>query len=198
MVKKKSKLKKRENISNKSSFRNEIFIGVRYLILITLGINLSLFYKILTPLTVFVSGTILNLFYNLTISGTEIIISSSICTSIIEIIPACVAGSAYLLLLILNLSMSMEIKKRIKSLLFILLGFFVFNILRIIILSVLFVNKIKYFEELHLFLWFFLSTLFVILIWFLSVKLFKIKGTPFYSDLRYLYNKSILNSRKIK
>jgi energy-coupling factor transporter transmembrane protein EcfT len=92
----------------------------------------------------------------------------------------------------------MEIKKRIKSLLFILLGFFVFNILRIIILSVLFVNKIKYFEELHLFLWFFLSTLFVILIWFLSVKLFKIKGTPFYSDLRYLYNKSILNSRKIK
>ena len=41
-------------------------------------------------------------------------------------------------------------------------------------------------------LWYLGSTLFVIGIWFIEVKLFKIKEIPIYSDIKFLY----LNLRK--
>jgi exosortase/archaeosortase family protein len=105
----------------------------------------------------------------------------------IEIIGACIAGSAYSLLLILNLSVpNIKIKQRIKLLLFSFSSLLIINILRIFILSVLFVQGISFFDITHKLFWYAGSTIFVVAIWFTGIKLFKIKEIPFYSDIKYL------------
>jgi exosortase/archaeosortase family protein len=171
-------MKKRES-SNKKS----IFIILRYLILLILGLNLYLIYKIFTPLTVYSVSFLLKLIYPIIVSGTMILINQIIT---IEIIPACVAGSAYLLLLMLNLFVEMPIKKRIYSILLSLGLLFILNILRIFILTILLVNEFQYFDLTHKLVWYVLSTIFVIGIWFLVVKLFSIKKIPVYSDIKYI------------
>jgi hypothetical protein len=71
--------------------------------------------------------------------------------------------------------------KRIYLLAFLFGSLLIFNTLRIVVLSM--VSKVDLFDEIHLFLWYFVSTIFVVLLWFLAVKLFNIKSIPFYSDL---------------
>ena len=171
-------MKKRES-SNKKS----IFIILRYLILLIIGLNLYLIYKIFTPLTIYSVSFLLKLIYPIIVSGTMIFINQVIT---IEIIPACVAGSAYLLLLILNLFVEMRIRQRIYSILFSLGLLFILNVLRIFILAILLVNEFQYFDLTHKLFWYVLSTIFVIGIWFLVVKLFSIKKIPIYSDVKYI------------
>tara|TARA_Y100000310_G_C20652730_1_gene800337 strand:+ start:1221 stop:1742 length:522 start_codon:yes stop_codon:yes gene_type:complete len=159
-----------------------LFMISRYVLLLILALSLSLFYKILTPLTTNFSAFLLNIFYQVSVSGDLINVSGIL----IKIIPACVAGSAYLLLLILNLTLPMKLKTRIYTILFSLITLFVLNILRIVFLTILLVNDFKFFDFTHKLFWYVLSTIFVVGIWFLTAYIFKIKQIPIYTDLKPL------------
>ena len=158
-------------------------ILLRYIILLVISSITAftgVFYRILLPLTIHFSGFLLGLFYNNIVKNEFILVGSSA----IEIIPACVAVSAYLLLTILNLTTPMRGKKRTYSLLFSLGLLFVINVLRIFILSVLLINESSGFDVIHEISWYGLNALIVVGIWFLTVYLFKIKNIPVYSDIR--------------
>ncbi len=107
----------------------------------------------------------------------------------IEIIEACVAGSAYYLMLIFNLSIpDIKIKKRLLLLLFSFSLFFIVNTIRIVGSSALLISGTNWFDFAHMLFWYAGSIVFVVGIWFLSVKLFKIKEIPFYTDIRNLFS----------
>ena len=162
---------------------NPINLILRYALLLLLGLgNLYIIYTIFTPLTIYPVFWILNIFYNPILSNTTITLSNKV----IELIPACIAGSAYYFLLILNLSTPMKIKQRTQSLIFLLTSFLILNILRISILSIFFINSLSFFDISHKIAWYSISTLFVVAIWFTSVKIFSIKQIPIYSDLKQL------------
>lgn len=154
-------------------------IFFRYFILLILAIIFPWFYFILSPITIFFSGFVLQIFIGARVVENLIIFDGKS----VVIVFACVALYAYLLLLILNLSVKMDYKKRVYSILFSVLALFIANVFRIVILSLMYFYDF-YFEFYHQFFWTFLSTVFVIIIWFSIVKLFKIKEIPFYSDLR--------------
>jgi exosortase/archaeosortase family protein len=160
---------------------------VRYVLLILLALpNLWIFYFIFTPLTVYPMYFLLNLFYDVSLmAGNILLVNREIP---IEFIRACIAGSAYYLLLILNLATpGIKLRKRINMLLFAFGIFLFFNILRIFILAFLAISGSSFFDVTHRLFWYSLSTIFVVAIWFAEVKLFKIKEIPFYSDLKFLY-----------
>jgi len=165
----------------KKQDKTTLFLLLRYLILLVLVFNSYLIYKILTPITIYLTAKILDLFYTISILGIQIMINQ---VKTINITAACVAGSAYLLVLILNLFVAMKPKQRIYSILLSTALLLIFNVLRIVILAILFVNDFKYFHLTHKLIWYFLSTIFVVGIWFLTIKLFKIKQIPIVSDLK--------------
>src|SRR3989344_6913817 len=101
---------------------------IRYIITAVLGIFLPIFYITFTPLTIYPVYWILNLFYPVVLIGNTLIIQ----TTKITLIPACIAGSAYYLLLILNLLTPMKLIIRIKALFFSFLALLLLNILRIV------------------------------------------------------------------
>ena len=161
-------------------------ILIRYSLLIVLAIpNLWLFYAVFTPLTAYPVFALLNLLYDaLLISGKIILINRTIP---IELIQACIAGAAYYLLLILNLSTrEIKLKTRVKMIAFSFLAFLLVTILRIFILSIIAVSGSSFFDLTHIVFWYGLSTIFVVAIWFAEVKLFRIKTIPFYSDIKFL------------
>ncbi len=164
-----------------------INIFLRYITLAVLGLNnLFIFYFIFTPITIFTSYFILNLFDPITIlvkSANTIIFKDFT----IKIIPACVAGAAYYLLLILNLTTPMKKRKRVNSLIFLILSFFILNIIRIVAFTLLASGGFKYFDLAHKTTWYFGSTVMLIIIWFANVKIFKIKEIPVYIDLKNIY-----------
>ena len=125
---------------------------------------------------------ILSLFYDVSLSGIQLTIGNNI----IELVQACIAGAAYYLLLILNLSTPMEGKKRFYSLFYMFFLLLALNIVRIVILSVLFINNSGSFDFTHRFLWYGLSTVFVVVLWFSTVRVFSIKKIPLYSDFTKL------------
>ena len=159
------------------------FIFLRYLVLLGLVFSLGLIYKIFTPLTIYPVAGLLKLFYKQVLINKTIISIAG--RGIIELIPACIAGSAYLLLLILNLSVSMKLKQRIYSILISFALLLALNIFRIFFLSIMYINGNLFFNITHKLFWYGLSTLFVVGIWFLIVKIFSIKEIPVYSDLKY-------------
>ena len=170
--------------------KNPLKIFIRYLIIILIAIpNLFVFYFIFTPATIYPVFGAFKILFN------EVLLNSNIFQInrefFIEIIPACIAGSAYYLLFVLNLSTpKIKIKKRIKMILFSFAFLLILNILRILILSLIFVYSSatsNLFDITHKLFWYFGTTIFVVLIWFIEVKTFKIKEIPIYSDIKYLY-----------
>ncbi len=156
---------------------------LRYAIILAVSIpNLYLFYLIFFPLTIYTSYFFFDLFFDAILSGNSIFISNHFK---IVFIDACVAGSAYFLLFILNLS-TPKIKHRGKSILFLFSCFFLLNIIRIFFLGLMYVNSSIFFDTVHKLTWWLGSTIFLVGIWFANVKLFKIKEIPFYSDFKYL------------
>ena len=116
-------MKKSKSKSSKTIYS----ILFRYLILlIIVALGLPLIYAIFTPLTINFTALILDIFYEITVNKDIIIINT---TTLISIINACVAGSAYLLLLILNLTIRMKTNLRIKSILYSFTLLFILNIL---------------------------------------------------------------------
>ena len=160
-------------------------ILTRYIILILIAIpGIYFFHFIFTPLTLYPVYFILSLFYDVSLAGSTIMIAENFP---IEIIGACIAGSAYHLLLILNLATpNIKVAKRIKMIFISFLILLIINLLRIIILSVMFVENSPGLDTTHKILWYLGSTVFVVGIWFWQVKYFKIKQIPFYSDMLFL------------
>jgi hypothetical protein len=66
---------------------------------------------------------------------------------------------------------------------------------RIFFLGILYIYGSPFFDLLHKILWYFGSVFLTVGIWFLEVYLFKIKEIPFYSDLKFLYKKSIFGKK---
>lgn len=170
--------------------RKELFsLITRYIVMIFLGLfNLALIYFIFTPLTVYPVYFILS-----KLNDSTILISLKPIPAILfkgyiaQIINACVAGSAYYLLLVLNLSTLMDLKKRIKSLSFVFISFLVINIIRIVTFALLVPKGYHYFDAAHELSWYFGSSIMLIIIWFSSVLIFKIREVPVYSDLKSIY-----------
>jgi len=166
-------------------------ILIRYLILVLIALpGFGLFYLAFTWATIYPVYFLLGLFFEVSLTGTTINIAS--CFPI-EVIGACVGGGAYFLLLFLNISLP-EIKfpKRIKMIAFAFASFLIINILRIFLLSLMYYSSSPFLEILHKFFWYIGSVLFVVGIWFVEVKIFKLKQVPIYSDLKFLYSKSSL------
>lgn len=165
---------------------------IRYSVILCLGFgNLFIFYWLFTPLTFYPVYYIISIFYPVSASIPDIVINNNI---IITLIDACIAGSAYYLLIILNLSVKMPLKKRVFSLLYSISTLLAINILRIFFMAVLLVNQASFFDLTHKVFWYFLSTIFVVLIWFSEVKFLKIKDIPVYSDIKELIK--IIKSEK--
>ena len=160
---------------------------IRYILLILVAVpNLWIFYHFFAPITKYSVYFLLSLFSKSTSLAGDIITISG-CFPI-AIIGACVGGSAYYLLLVLNLSTrEIDFTKRIKLILIAFSSFFLLNVLRIFILSLLFVSESPFFDITHNLFWYTLSTIFVVGIWFAEVKLFRIKNIPFYSDLKFIF-----------
>ncbi len=175
----KKKINKKEN---KKSFIYSIFI--RYIILVLVALpNFWIFYFLFTPLTVYPVYILLNIFFDVILSSNVIFFANIV--SPIEIVDACVAGSAYYLLLIFNLSIpNIDFSKRLKMISFAFGSFLIINILRIVILSAIFVLKPDMFDITHKLSWYLGSIILVVGIWFLEVKKFNIKEIPFYSDVK--------------
>ena len=174
--------------------KNLIDIAVRYFILLAIGIiGNQFFYSIFSYITIQPVFLLLSIFYNPALISSVIIINNLP----IEIIGACVAGSAYYLLLILNLSVpNIKFERRVLILLFSFSLLLLVNILRIFLLSIIYVNQWSFFDITHELFWYAGSILFVVGIWFLSVFVFKIKEIPFYSDIKNLLNSSVKKRKK--
>jgi exosortase/archaeosortase family protein len=158
-------------------------IFYRYVLLLAIVLISSfsnIFYEFFLRLTIYPVSWLLDFFYSSSVFKSIIFVNSYS----IELIPACIAVSAYLLLLILNITLSMPIKKRIYSIIFSFFLLLALNILRIFIFSLLLINNYKYFNQLHEFFWYFLSIILVIGIWFLTAYVFKIKNIPIYTDIK--------------
>src|SRR3989338_2593354 len=155
-------------------------IVLRYLILVLVAFpNLWIFYFIL------------KLFFDVSLMSNFIVINKILT---VEIISACIAGAAYYFLLVLNLSTpKIDFKHRASIIIFSFTTLLILNIFRILILILIARGGTSFFGLTHEIFWYGLSTVFVIVIWFSSVRIFRVKEIPFYSDLKYLYKKSHLN-----
>ena len=169
--------------------RTEAFsLAFRYGILLVVGVaNLilgdsGLFYTLFTPITIDPVFYFLNIIYEgVTVFGTDTVFLGGYYATII---PACVAGSAYYLLLILNMTTPMSVKKRISCLIFVFALFLAMNIARIVLFGTLLSKGYQYFDVAHLAMWYFGSTILVAFIWFSAIFLFKIKEAPVFTDVQ--------------
>lgn len=169
-------------------------IALRYVMILTLGINnFYIISKIITPLTIHITRTTLNIFTPTTL--TQNIIQTQ--TTTIQLIPACIAISAYYLLIFLLLATpNIQIKTRIYTILTATLSLLILNTTRILILIPL--TQTQSFATIHWATWHIFSTTLVAAIYITTIKLYKIKSTPIYSDLKYLKSQIKKPKRKIK
>lgn len=171
-------------MKKRREYKAFFYLFLRYLLLIFFASgNFWLLYSIFTPLTAYSAFFLLSLFLKTSLSGNILSINGFE----IKLIEACIAGSAYYLLLILNLSTPIKLKKRIFSMLFSLSLFLLINILRIFSFSLLFVSSFPIFNLTHLIFWYSLSGIIVFLVWLFTIKLFHITKIPIYTDLKFLY-----------
>lgn len=172
----------------KKDSRKFLSIIVRYLILVFVAIpGFDIFYFVFLPLTKYPVFYFLSLFYDAVLVSHVIFIGQKA----IEIVGACVAGSAYYFLLILNLSTpNIKIHRRINMILLTFFSFLLINVIRIIVLSLMYLNNSPLFDVVHKIFWYLGSTVIVVLLWFISVRIFKIDGIPFYSDLKKIYSET--------
>jgi len=175
--------KKREKKEKKEK---KIFgILLRYFVLILFGFFIKIFYSVFTPSTIFFLKKTISIFSYVLVKDNIFLIITKNKFLEIEIIPACIAGSAYYLLLALNLLTPMKTKKRFLFIFVSFLLFFSFNLLRLFLLISLELKGIETFFY-HKLLWYLGSTMFVFFIWLINIKIFKIREIPFVNDFMYL------------
>src|SRR3989344_3060397 len=101
----------------KKEHLHSIEIAIRYFLIIISAVpNFWIFYLIFTPLTVYISYFIFQIFFDANVLRNIIILNNSVP---IELIESCIAGAAYYLLFVLNMSVpNIKIKKRLLMILF--------------------------------------------------------------------------------
>ena len=171
-------------------YTSKLVIRLSLIILVTLFYGYYL--DFLRPITLYLSVISMNLIGYNTIADLEMarfIIQTSEVYGVINLIPACIAVSAYyLLFLLVSFTKDLSLKKSLKIFFSGFLILLLANVLRIIFLTLVRIKFGKYwFDALHLGMWYFVSGIFVALTWVFLVKKFKIKEVPFYSDFKYLY-----------
>jgi len=173
-------MKKKKKQKNKTKITNII---TRYAFLLLLSAkNLFVFYFIFTPLTIYPVAFFLGLFYSVKIYGIFLFVN----THAIEIIESCIAGSAYFLLFLLNLATpNINFLRRIKIFIFDFALLLILNIARIFILTIMFIKGSVAFDITHFVFWHLLSVIFVFCIWLLTIKVFRVREIPFWSDILY-------------
>jgi len=104
-------------------------------------------------------------------------------TLVVELIPACVAGAAYYLLLILTLATAqITLSTRLRIIATSFTALFLLNTLRILILIPL--TGTEYFYEIHWLFWNLVSTIFVVGIWIWVTRRYRVRTIPVVSDFR--------------
>jgi len=173
---------------------DKLSIGMilRYLLIVIAGMfNLYIFYAIFTPLTLNLSVLGLSFFGEVIKLNNAFLFDGKL----IQLVEACIAGSAYYLLFVLSMSVrAVSVIKRVGVILFLFLSLLIFNVARIVFFSM--ITDSALFEELHLLTWYLISLLFVIGIWFLSVKIFKIKSIPIVDDFKFLLKQTKSKKRR--
>tara|TARA_Y100000310_G_scaffold164115_1_gene163946 strand:+ start:253 stop:786 length:534 start_codon:yes stop_codon:yes gene_type:complete len=170
-----------------------VSIFIRYISIVLLGLgNLVLIYRVFTPLTVYPTLFILNALYGASLVASNVISFNGI---EIELVTSCIAGAAYFLLIALNLATPMPSKTRLRSILFLVFTFLILNIFRILFFASLFNQGYTYFDLTHQATWYLGSTIFVILLWFVNIRIFKIKSIPIASDFKFIHSKIRKNKK---
>ncbi len=165
----------------------------RYDLLLILSLTQYwLLYEIFTPLTLYPLLWILQLFTSASLLPLTATIETS--QAMFSLVPACIGGSAYYLLCILNLTTPMTLAQRWKSLLFVIGTFFILNLVRLLIFAYMFTESFPFTSELHIIVWYVLSVILVVGIWFFNVYLFKIKNLPLVDDFSELW--SLIRKKK--
>ena len=169
-------------------------IVVRYSIIFLAGLgNLYIFYAVLTPLTLGGVGLVLGSFYDVSFLDGGFIINGVF----FNLVSACVGGAAFYLLFFLVMSCrDIGVLKRVRVFLFAFVLLYVFNVLRIVFMVKIYGGF--YFYFVHWIIWYFVSTLFVVIIWFLVVWLFEIRGIPVYSDFKFVFGAFWRGRRRVK
>jgi len=187
--------KRRKTKKQKKQKFNLVDLAARYSLAFALSINsLFIFYYIFRPLTFYPVLFILKLFYSAGLSGLELLIVNSYEISLVD---ACVAGSAYYMLAILNLTTrGIRFFKRIKIFFLDAALLLALNILRIVILAIVLVESSALFDVMHFIFWHVVSVVFVVFIWLFTIKIYKIKEIPVWSDILYL--KSFMKRQRKK
>lgn len=133
--------------------------------------------------TLVLTTALLSLFHEVVLISNH---SFTLSHQLIELIPACIAGSAYFLLTLLNLTTPMGHEKRVYSLVYLYAGFLVLNVVRISVFSLISLSGAPFFDFLHLATWYVGSTVFVVGLWFSQKYVFKITDIPVYTDVQRL------------
>ncbi|MFH1636961.1 MAG: pacearchaeosortase [Candidatus Woesearchaeota archaeon] len=169
---------------------------LRLAIAILLGIFYKLFYLVFAPLTLYPAFYLIRMMTPATLSGIMLYIPGYT----FSFIDACAAASAYLLLsYLILLTMDISIKKRVAMFLSGSALILAFNIFRIWLLFYILLNfGMSAFQAVHMFIWKFLATLYVLAVWIFLIRAFKVKSIPIYSDYKYLYSRAKLFMAKKK
>ena len=155
-------------------------------------VPVSLFSFFLTPITVYASYLLINIFFDTVVKGNVIVVNGFP----FEIVEACVATLAYFFLwLLCMLTKDVETKTRLKIIGFGFILIFGMNIIRIFLLVFIALKySFNWFSLVHLAFWNFVSGVYVALVWIFLVRKYKIKNIPVYDDLKTVYN--MIFSRK--
>ncbi len=157
---------------------------LRILLAFLLTIFRQIFNTIFAPLTMFWSFYLFNIFVpGSVLEGVKLITP----TNTFSFIPACTAASAYLLLsLLILLTKDISWENRLKMFISGSLAILFFNLIRIEILLFFFYKLTNIYPLIHLFFWKFMSTLYVVFVWIILSKVYKVKSIPAYSDIKHL------------
>ncbi len=162
-------------------------LGLRLILAVLFVVFYGFYEKILSPLTVYPSYFIIDLFYNANLINGAIFIENYV----IKFIPACIAVLAYaLLFFLIILTKDINLRKGIKFFFVGALLILTMNILRIdLLLFILIEFGDNMFDKVHLLFWNFVSGIYVALVWIYLIKKYKIKEIPVVSDIKELYKR---------
>lgn len=166
-------------------------------VLVAILFRPQIFYLIFTYPTIIVSFILLKLFgYNVIKEGTSLVVNNVT----LNFVEACVASSAYyLLLFLILLTKDIKLKTMIDMFLLGSIIIFIVNIIRIFILIVILLAKgYDWFNLIHLTFWYGVASVLVFLVWIYLTKKYRIKSIPVYSDVLYLISKIKKNKKKTK
>ena len=144
------------------------------------------FYTLLIPTMAFPYFVVKLFGYNVSflLSANTLLVNNEYIT----FVEACIATSAYyLLVLLLFTTKGIGLRKGIMMFFVGSVLIFVMNALRITLLMLIVISLgLNWYNAIHLAFWFIVSTVYVFLVWIFLIKLFNVKTIPVYSDVMYL------------